>query len=346
MMPRVTVPSVVAVAPPPAAPLLRVLRAARETGGGVPMVCATVWGQLPWEPPHTPPSRHAIRWRQPRAAPLPAPGALVRLAWRFADHGDVQVLRVWEISRVEADVDLLRTVPTTALPGGHPLAGVEGSVTDVFDALWRRLDAPWRIWFNALFWHAPRRLLGYLNAPASLQHHHATRHGLLVHSLDCAYRAWQAARHDPLVDHALLIVAALLHDVAKAEEYAWDASARRWRLSLRGELLGHRLGTLEWLAEARARLPAAQRVPEERALALYHAIEACHAPAWVGLRAPRTPEAHYLASVDALSGQLQLIATHARPHTAQGRWSSALGRRVYCPVAWAGSRAKAVARAA
>jgi 3'-5' exoribonuclease len=314
----------------PSAPL-RVLRLRRDTQGGLHGCSATVWGCLPWQEGPPVPARHVLHWRPPRAAPLPEAGSLVRMAWR-RDHGTPQVVRVWTLPQVDPDVDLLQTVPRSWLPTDGALGGMPYSIMDAFASLWQRMTAPWRAWFNALFWHEPRRLQAFLTAPASLQHHHAHRHGLLLHSLDCAVRALRLAQHDPRVDQSLLLMAALVHDVAKAEEYEWDERTQSMRLTQRGELLGHRLGVLEWLAIARESLPEALRVPPPQALALYHAIEACNAPDWVGLRSPRTPEAHYLASVDALSGYAQLIDAHWRQVRRQGQWSAALRRRLYCPV--------------
>lgn len=162
-----------------------------------------------------------------------------------------------------------------------------------------------------------------------MSHHHAHAHGLFLHSIDCAVKAARLARDDRHVDMGVLLMATLVHDAAKALEYEWNPARQTWRLSARGELLGHRLGTLEWLSEARCAVPARFQPSETQALALYHAIQACPAPTWVGLPEPRTPEAYYLASVDSLSGRTQLLDAHWQRTQTQGRYEPALKRRLY-----------------
>jgi 3'-5' exoribonuclease len=275
---------------------------------------------------------------------LPSAGALVQVALGAAGLAAAQrgtdpvpVQRLWSLPRVQPGVNLLHTVPVHWLPS-EPLQGLD--VSHAFALLWARLPEALRAWFNAIFWEHPQRLWAFLHAPASLAHHHAGRHGLLRHSLECALHAVRLSRSDPEADPGVLLLAALLHDVGKAGEYeAWlsprahadPRGPQRAGLSLRGELLGHRLTGLEWMAQARAWLPATLAPSETQALAVYHAIHACHAPAWVGLRSPRTPEAHYLASVDALSGHLELMGRLWRQGHAQGVRHPALQGRQYWP---------------
>ena len=79
----------------------------------------------------------------------------------------------------------------------------------------------------------------------------------------------------------MLVLAGLLHDTGKADEYRWVH--RRFELSDRGHLIGHRHTLLEWLAAARAQYRV--MVPEAHYLALIHVLTAAKgAPAWLGLR--------------------------------------------------------------
>jgi len=226
---------------------------------------------------------------------------------------DVEIVRLVRLQRVEPTVNLFHTVP--------PQWVSDQSLIARASVLWQGLSPTMQTWFNALFWNEPERFKGYLQAPASMAHHHSHIHGLLSHSLDCAERANLLARWDGTVNPDVLTMATLLHDVGKAEEYEWSAWKKSWTISDRGALLGHKLTSLEWLAAARTLVP--HGVPNELAMSLYHAITACHAPEWVGLRSPRTPEAHYLSSVDALSGLCELTQRFSSLDGGFGRYHKA-----------------------
>jgi 3'-5' exoribonuclease len=222
------------------------------------------------------------------------------------EHGAVEIVRLVKLQRVEPEVNLFHTVP--------PQWVSDVQLLERASVLWQDLSPPMQAWFNALFWNEPARFKGFLQAPASMANHHAHVHGLFSHSLDCAERARLLAQWDASVNLDVLTMATLLHDVGKAQEYEWDSYKNSWTLSGRGALVGHKLSGLEWLAAARAFVP--NGVHDSLAMSLYHALTACHAPEWVGLRSPRTPEAHYLASVDTLSGLCEL--THRLADTDGG----------------------------
>lgn len=277
---------------------------------------------------------HGVRditwWGEPGSAGF-EPGQLIRSVPHVASFpadrngsakaGTFLVTRVSHLSQIDPDINLLETVPLSWLPeagGGQGVNWVER-----FDDVWSRLSRPMRAWFNALFWLHPWRLFAFLTAPASMKHHHARKYGLFIHSVDCAWRALTSAQQDRFVDMEVLAMAALLHDVGKSAEYDWNVHRQQWQLSDRGALMGHRLTCLEWMAAGRAALPEDSAPDELSAVAVYHAIHACHAPDWVGLRSPRTPEAFYLASVDALSGHCDLIEAHAIPNRSKGRYHPA-----------------------
>lgn len=246
---------------------------------------------------------------------------------RQSRESPYEVSGVTLLCQVDPTVNLLDTVPLSWLPDtGH---GDGAKWVECFHALWSELSRPMRGWFNALFWHHPMRLHSFLAAPGSMTHHHARKHGLFIHSVDCAWRALCAAQGDECVNVEVLVLSALLHDVGKAGEYRWNDQAKQWYLSDRGALMGHRLTGLEWMAAARGSLSSGDIPDEHTAMAVYHAINACNAPDWVSLRSPRTPEAFYLASVDALSGHCDLIETHAIPNRNRGRYHPAFRGGVF-----------------
>lgn len=262
------------------------------------------------------------------------PMALQKRNVRQSGDGVFEVSTVTPLWQVDPDINLLDTVPLSWLPGlcsdsraGDVDVGVKW--VERFRVLWTYLSRPMRAWFNALLWHHPQRLRAFLSAPGSMKHHHARPHGLFIHSVDCAWRALRQAEGDEWVNVEVLVLSALLHDVGKAAEYEWSDHSKQWYLSDRGALMGHRMTGMEWMATARGSLAACDAPDEHTAMAVYHAINACNAPDWVGLRAPRTPEALYLASVDALSGHCDLVQSHALPHRSRGQYHPAFRGGVY-----------------
>ena len=261
-------------------------------------------------------------------------GQLVHCDWLNRlefDNGALVVLGLSLAAAVDPQVNLIDTAPAYWLP---PVTGPGSCVVQSFRQLWGQLSPPMRAWFNALFWHQPGRWERFLKGPASIGFHHARKHGLFTHSVDCAMRSLRAAQGDELVNVDVLLMASLLHDLGKADEYVLSKYFNACKLSERGALIGHRLSTLEWMAAALGTVQVQDAPDEAKVMAVYHAINACHAQDWVGLRPPRTPEAFYLASADALSGNCDLIKALAKPGCRQGR-----SHKAFRGAAWVTSEA-------
>lgn len=135
--------------------------------------------------------------------------------------------------------------------------------------------------------------------------HHNGWNGNFHHSVEVAEHAREIAHRSELASVSVVIAAGLLHDAAKAVEYRYDRYRDEFRLSDRGELVGHRDTLIEWLAVARE--SDGVIIAEGLYLALLHAINAVRgAPSWLGMREPRSLEAEIVAMADRLSGRENL----------------------------------------
>ena len=194
-------------------------------------------------------------------------------------------------------------------------------------ALWTLLPRYFQHLFNAMLWDG-KRFQRFVMGPSSMNGHHAERNGNLRHSLEVAERALEIAKGEQDICHPVLIMAALIHDAGKADEYEYDYPRQRFSLSARGVLIGHRHTVIEWLAAATARNQV--NVPELQYLALLHALTSARgAPAWLGIREPRSLEATTLSAADRLSGESDLVHRLAPTSDGFGRYHKHLRGRPF-----------------
>jgi len=107
------------------------------------------------------------------------------------------------------------------------------------------------------------------------------------------------------------ILAALLHDAGKADEYLLTSSGQ-WRMTDRGSLVGHKVTVTEWIAAASVLYGVA--LPEDKYLGLLHCLNSAQgAPQWLGIRETAMPEAFLLSGHDRASGKLDMFRRLAPP---------------------------------
>jgi len=157
--------------------------------------------------------------------------------------------------------------------------------------------------------------------------HHAYAGGLLEHTLSVVGLADLMCRHYPDIDRDLLIAAAILHDIGKVEEIAWDGTG--FEYTVRGRFLGHTVLGLEIVSRM---IDAVEDFPEPLKLELLHVIASHHGEAQFGApREPVTKEAlllHYLDNIDA---KLQMAGSAIEDATDEvwSDYSKGLRRVVY-----------------
>src|SRR5205807_10166475 len=129
---------------------------------------------------------------------------------------------------------------------------LEHLAREVFDPAYRRL-------LDALL--ADDRLRSeWRRAPCTRSGHHAYLGGLLEHTVAVATLAHELATLHPRLNRALLMTAAIVHDIGKTREFTYGATID---VTEAGRLLGHVQLGLELLAE-----PTAALLDDERALGL------------------------------------------------------------------------------
>ncbi|MFZ5488892.1 MAG: HD domain-containing protein [Pseudomonadota bacterium] len=260
-------------------------------------------------------------WSSRQLDPRLQSGVLVSPRWSGpgrSEQGCLQIARLAVLERPAADLALFQTV----LSGWQ----VPLDLRQRAHALWAEMPVSHRLLFNAIFWEG-ERFRRFCTGPSSQEGHHQEPAGNLRHTLEVAEQVRAFATDRAYVDRALAVLAALLHDAGKAEEYRLRPDGS-WGLSDRGRLIGHRTTVIEWVAAAIARWGI--RLPAGHEMGLLHLLAAvAHVPAWMGLRDPQTPEAELLSVADRLSGADDLMRRLLPRDAGWGTYHKHLGRRPY-----------------
>lgn len=140
--------------------------------------------------------------------------------------------------------------------------------------------------------------------PAALKLHHAIKGGLLVHTLSVLRLAQSVAELYPFVDADLLFAGAILHDIAKTDEYdAPNGIASAY--TVEGTLLGHGVRGAMMLE----RLGAALGTSRETLVLLEHMLISHHGePEFGAAVRPLFLEADILSQLDTLDARIFEIA--------------------------------------
>lgn len=137
--------------------------------------------------------------------------------------------------------------------------------------------------------------------PAGVKLHHATRGGLLHHTLSVVHLAQSIADRYPWLDRELLLAGATLHDIGKLVELDTGALGLAGAYTAKGQLLGHISIGMSMIAQA----AEVTMVPPETAMLLEHMLLAHHGtPEYGSPRLPMIPEAEVLSICDLLDSRL------------------------------------------
>ncbi|HEX5773771.1 MAG TPA: HD domain-containing protein [Geomobilimonas sp.] len=168
------------------------------------------------------------------------------------------------------------------------------------------------------FFDDPELMASYRLAPAAKGMHHVYLGGLLEHSLAVAKLADSVVQLYTGINRDLLIAGALLHDVGKVREMAYQ---RSFDYTDEGKLLGHITIGVEMIQEKLVTLPG---FPPELAMLLKHMLLSHHGQYEFGSpKRPKTLEATILNYLDDLDSKINGIRTHIRKEPDNpSRWTA------------------------
>ncbi|WP_310599564.1 3'-5' exoribonuclease YhaM family protein [Desulfobulbus sp.] len=203
---------------------------------------------------------------------------------------DQMQLGVTALQRVDAaEIDMADFLPTSPRPLAEMAAELEAVIASTG-------DQPLRDLLQTLF--RGDTLARFQRAPAAKRLHHAYIGGLIEHTLSIVGLADKVADHYPLIDRDMLIAGALVHDLAKIEEF--DFSSPAFGYTDRGRLVGHLVLGVDLVRQAASQVPAIDPGQVDR---LIHIILSHHGRYEYGSPVlPMTPEAillHHLDDIDA-----------------------------------------------
>lgn len=137
-------------------------------------------------------------------------------------------------------------------------------------------------------------------APAAKGIHHAHRGGLAEHILSVMRLGQRVADHYPALDRDLVTAGALLHDIGKVHELAWDGGNTRY--TDEGRLVGHIVLTAQAIREKAARI---QGFPPLLEAHVTHGVLAHHGQLEYGSpKVPMTLEAYVVHAIDSLDSRI------------------------------------------
>lgn len=153
--------------------------------------------------------------------------------------------------------------------------------------------------------------------PAAFRLHHAIRGGLLYHTLSIVRLAQSVCRIYPSVNSDLLIAGAMLHDIAKTDEFIVNDAGTASGYSLEGNLIGHLAKGAMIIGKACEKLG----ISEEIKLLLQHMVLSHHGePEFGAAVRPMFLEAELLSELDLMDARVYEL-TEAIGNVAPGEYT-------------------------
>lgn len=146
--------------------------------------------------------------------------------------------------------------------------------------------------------------------PAAFKLHHAIRGGLLMHTLSILRLCEGVCEIYPKVDRELLMAGAILHDIAKTEEFEVSSTGIASGYSVKGNLIGHLAGGAMMIDKVSKELGT----DEETTILLQHMVLSHHGdPEFGACMRPMFLEAILLSQLDMLDATVYEVNDALEP---------------------------------
>jgi len=201
------------------------------------------------------------------------------------------------------------------------VAGAPYSGEAFYEQLWQLVDG----FENQDFKTIVHTLLSdkkevFITYPAAVRMHHAMGGGLMYHTMSVVCLAREIAKIYPFVNEELLVAGAILHDLAKTEEYVVNEVGNASEYTVEGILIGHLVKGamyIEKIAEEKG-------LSRENAMVLEHLILSHHGiPDFGSAVKPAMLEAELLSMLDMMDAKVYQMA-EALLKTETGRFTDKL----------------------
>ncbi len=239
--------------------------------------------------------------------PLLQEGEVVEVEGEVKIYNGRLQLVVHTIEPSSASVEELR--PHGSLSREELKHGIEELKAQIKDPHYREL---------AEFFFAPGPMLDeILLTPGAKSIHHNWVGGLAHHLISVTKGSIEIGKLYPELDMDLIVCGALLHDIGKVREMAWEGLSIEY--TDEGRLLGHVAIGLKMVSNALKEL----NTPKEKGIKILHIIASHHGEPEMGaLKRPKFPEAlliHYVDQIDAkVQGSLSFMEADKR----LGNWTT------------------------
>lgn len=227
----------------------------------------------------------------------PAVGTVIRVRGTLSLYNNQPQFKIdrFRPSNESDDIDINEFVPSASFSGEEMFNAVI-EIAEAFN------DEELKILTLAVLNEYKNKIL---NLPAAFKLHHAVRSGLLMHTLTLCRLAQSICEIYPSVDRDLLLCGAILHDIAKSEEFNLAPTGLVDGYTVRGTLVGHLVGGAMLVDEIgkKENISADTLMLVEHMLISHHGI-----PDYGAAVRPLFLEAEVLSAIDTFDANLYEIA--------------------------------------